>query len=218
MKCRPKARTASLARTLLMACLLADASAGSPPAAGELGPKGKMGVESVENKSYERAIQFLEEGLTETPDNPVLYEYLGIAYLSCSSSLDSETCLKKAEQSMDKAIALGGHATFIVDRSLDKAHLVKGTNLLNMKRGLLQVGKGQIEFKPNKDESGTITIPQDDLKSFGMNSYSGKAINMFHLSTKKQGNLDFRTADFSSDEARLLFRLIERNLGVSPKK
>lgn len=208
----------ALRRSFLIFCLLVDVSAASPPASGDLGPKGKMGIELVENKSYDRAIQFLEDGLIETPDNPVLYENLGVAYLGCSSSLESETCLKKAEQSMDKAIALGGHATFIVDRSLDKLHLVKGTNLLNMKRGLLQIGKGQIVFKPNKDEAGVITIPQDDLKSFGLNSYTGKTINMFHLSTKKQGNLDFRTADFSSDEARLLFRLIERNLGVSPKK
>ncbi len=208
----------ALRRSLLIVCLVATLNAASPPASGELGPKGKMGVELVENRSYDRAIQFLEDGLNETPDNPVLYENLGIAYLGCSSSLDSETCLKKAEQSMDKAIALGGHATFIVDRSLDKLHLVKGTNLLNMKRGLLQISKSQIVFKPNKDEAGIITIPQDDLKSFGLNSYTGKTINMFHLSTKKQGNLDFRTADFSSDEARLLFRLIERNLGVSPKK
>ena len=133
-------------KSFAIVCLLANVSAASPPAAGELGLKGKMGIELVEHKSYDRAIQFLEDGLIETPDNPILYENLGVAYLGCSSSLDSETCLKKAEQSMDKAIALGGHATFIVDRSLDKMHLVKGTNLLNMKRGLLQIGKGQIVF------------------------------------------------------------------------
>ena len=183
----------------------------------ELGANGKRGVDMVNNKIYDRAVPYLEQGLTETPDNPVLYEYLGVAYLGCSSSLDMAECIKKAEENMDKAISLGGRATFIVDRSLEKqAFFLKVPNPLHMKRGYIHVTKSEFVFEP-ANGPGLITIPAADIKEAGLNTSSGKSTNIFHITSKTQGRFEFRTANFSADEARLLFRLMQKYLGISTK-
>ncbi len=198
----------------------ANVMVGFQATAPEIGPKGRIGIEMVANKSYDRAVTYLEDGLKESPDNPVLYEQLGVAYLGCGGSIDSTTCLKKAEEAMDKAIKLGGQATFVVDRSLDKKNiLLKAPNPLNMQRGMLHVNKEGLVFQSDKktDAASVITIPVANIKDYGLNSHAGKSTNVFHLTGRKEGVFDFRTANFSAEEAQLLFRLIERHLGVSPK-
>jgi hypothetical protein len=185
-----------------------------------LGPKGTMGIDLVRNKSFDRAVSFLEDGLTETPDNPVLYENLGIAYLGCGGTLNAAQCREKAEAAMAKALDLGGRATFLVDISTEKGGLLKiKEGLLEVKRGWLHISKTGLEFDPERPDPKfpPVIIAAADIKGYQMNSGATKGTNMFHIDGKPEPH-DFRTADFSAEEAQIVFRLIEKYLGVAPKK
>jgi hypothetical protein len=184
----------------------------------ELGKNGKMGVELVKNKSYDRALRYLEDGLGETPNNPLLYEYQGLAYLGCSGSLQTTDCLQKAEAAMMKAIENGGQATIIVDRSMERGGIFSNANVMNVKRGAIHITKTQIVFEPDHpdDKNPTVTIPGEEIKEAALNRLNGKSTNVFHISIKKE-TYNFRTANFSADEAEILFRLMEKYMGYTPK-
>ena len=67
-------------QVLGLLCLVAGAATGCWAATDTpLGPNGKMGVEIAQDGGFEKARRYLEDGIAESPDNPVLYEYLGLS-------------------------------------------------------------------------------------------------------------------------------------------
>lgn len=182
-----------------------------------LGPQGESGMQALKHGSEERAVALFEEALAkETPNHPLLYESLGLAYLG-RNALDSVENVKKAEAAMDKAIELGGRAAMVADRSLEKGFLfIKNSNVMKVKRGRLYLTKNELRFEAT-DGSEKIVIKPEEIEDFKVNSGAGSSTGFFHLDLKK-GGYDFRTANFNTEEANLLFRLIERHLGVVPKE
>jgi hypothetical protein len=184
--------------------------------AADLGPKGKAGIEAVKNRNYVRAQSLLEDALAETPGNPVLYEYQGIAYLGCGGSINSTECRKKAEAAMVNAIEAGGRATVIVDRSLEAGGVFSKANMLDVQRGWLHISKSGLEFEPERPDAKHpgFNVPPDDVKSAAMNSVNGVTTNSFHIDVRgKNGNHNFRTSNFSTDEAQIIFRVMAKYFG-----
>jgi hypothetical protein len=194
-----------------------------------LGPNGSMGVEIAKDGGFEKARRYLEDGIAETPDNPVLYEYLGLSYLDCASGIDMKRCLGKATEYMEKAIALGGRAALIADRYTGKGGVFntvtnKG-DVAGVVRGMLYIYPDRVEFVPKpgtKNDAETIVIPGAEVKDggTGMNKAVGSTVNTFHIKVKG-ATYNFRTANFSAEEAQLVFHLMEKSQGVKapePKK
>jgi hypothetical protein len=218
-------------RALCALCLAIGAAAGcwgQPEAS--LGENGKQGVDLVKAGGFEKARRYLDDGIAETPDNPVLYEYLGLAYLDCASGIDMKRCLTKAGEYMDKAIALGGRAAVIADRYTTGKGGFLGTmsnkgDVTGVVRGMLYIYKDRIEFAPKpgpKAEAQAVTLQAAEIKEggTGMNSVVGGDVNTFHIKTKAV-TCNFRTANFSADEAQLIFQLMEKYQGIrapAPKK
>lgn len=183
-----------------------------------LGPNGSMGVEIAKEGGFEKARRYLDDGIAESPDNPVLFEYLGLAYLDCASGIDMKKCLAKAGEYMEKALTLGGRASLIADRYTTGKGGVFGAmkntgDVSGVVRGMLYIYADKVEFVPKAGSkaSETITIPIADIKDggMGMNKAVGSSVNTFHLKVKG-ASYNFRTANFSADEAQLIFQLIEK--------
>jgi tetratricopeptide (TPR) repeat protein len=191
-------------------CVLADYQ--SDKAA--LGKNGKEGVAMLEDGGFEKARRYLEDAKEETPNNPVLYEYLGLAFLDCASGIDMKKCLAKADEYMDKALSLGGRAAVIADRSLAKGGVFNAGpgRDLNVARGKLYIYKDKLEFIP-KSKGLPATITADEIKEVGMNKLLGNSVHTFHIKVKGE-SYDFRTANFSEEEAQLIFKLMEKYMGV----
>jgi hypothetical protein len=186
----------------------------------ELSPTAKLAIEMFDNDNFAKALTYLEDALAETPNNPVLFEYQGRAFLECGGgSINSAQCLQKAEEAMNKAIELGGRATFTVDRSLERGGLFSNTNVLNVKRGLLHIDRNQVSFVPNRQDAKNppIVIAKAELKNAELNSRNGSSTNVFRIEDRKD-TFNFRTANFSAEEAQIVFRLLQKHLGLSVKQ
>lgn len=183
----------------------------------KLGPLGDSGLQALKHGSEERAVSLIEEALAkESPDHPLLYESLGLAYLG-RSAVDAAENVKRAEEAMDKAISLGGRAAIVVDRSLEKGFLfMKNVNIMKVKRGRLYITKEELRFEAS-DNSESLIFKPLEIEDFNVKSGAGSSTGFFHLDLKK-GGYDFRTANFNTEEANLIFRLIERHMGVLPKE
>ena len=199
-------------------CLLAAGASQSaanddPP----LGPNGTTGVEIAKDGGFEKARRYLEDGIAETPNNPVLFEYLGLAYLDCAGGIDQKRCLNKAAEYMEKAISLGGRAAIVADRYAGKGGVINTiTNrgdVAGVVRGKIYIYADRVEFvpKPGSKNAETITISKAEIKDggMGMNKAVGSTVNTFHIKVKG-ATFNFRTANFSADEANLIISLVEK--------
>ncbi len=181
----------------------------------DLGTKGQAGKRAVDRGYAADAIEDLEDAVVETPNNPVVYEYLAMAYLASTGGVGSVEKRGKAEAAMRKAIELGGRATIPVDLSLhDASAFFKVKNLSDFEAGKLHISKGRIQYvaDPPRPGMGARRIPQFELGPGTLSRYglskSGASKGTFELADGKIKRV-LRTTNFSPDEARILLGLID---------
>lgn len=179
-----------------------------------LGPKGRAGIRAVDRGYAADAIAFLEDAAEETPSNPKIYEYLAISYLAGTGGVTSREMRKKAGVAMRKAIDLGGEASVPVDVANREDKGVLGSKgMLNVERGMLRISRGLLRYDPKPRPEGerqptvaAVSLRGPDIRSFGPSKQS-PSTGTFELVTPAKKYV-FRTANFSPDEAEMIFGLI----------
>jgi hypothetical protein len=143
----------------------------------------------------------LEEVWEEDQSDPKVAEYLAMGYLY------GERDLSKAQPLMEKAIALGGQATFLVVHSHERMGLLHGDLITEFCSGKMSVSPGKLTFIADRGEH-TVTISAAELKDF---SVPGGAVGRIHIKSLDK-SYTFRVKTQSRGEAVLLGRIAEQNL------
>lgn len=192
----------------------------------ELSETAKEGIKRVDEGFNADAVRYLEEAARADPKSAAIQQYLGRAYLGSSDRLDMKVRLEKAEKAFENAISLGGSAVFAVDLSLEKGGvpiLGPTKNVLNVCRGRINIDKNKVTFAPDTNEKTCsadthgLTLTGAEIKAFGM-SKRGENTNVWELEPQKGKKRHFRTANFSEEEAKMIFRLLEKHLGVKGRR
>ena len=172
-----------------------------------------MAKEHFGTGDYDKAVPVLERALASNPADLQDLSLLGMAYLYSSSRLDLASNLDKAQKTMDKVIADGGEAVFLVGKADDPK---KGLSIHVVKviQGELRFRKDSVSFVPIRSGSGAVgPFTGADIKECGLNRGYGKDSNSFHFKVQKE-TITFRPFHFSKDESELACSLAAKYLGV----
>jgi hypothetical protein len=134
----------------------------------------------------------------EDQSDPKVAEYLAMGYLY------GERDTSKASPLFDKAIALGGQATFLVIHSHERLGVLRSEIITEFCSGKMSISPGKLTFISDSGEH-TMTVSPDSLKDF---SVLGGAPGRIHIKTGEK-SYTFRVKTQSRSEANLLGRVAE---------
>jgi hypothetical protein len=190
-------------------------AASSAATASALPKIARDGIRLVEDKQYRQAIEYLLRASNEGSKAAVIEEHLVTAYLSVPPSADIRDMLRGAQEAARRAIAYGGCAPFIVDRSTSSRF---DKNFTDGERGRLRVCQDRLEYQAVRTNT-TFTIVPAEISEFGFNSFKGETKAAFHIKVKNKNGkktFDFRPASFSEREPDLLFELMTELWKIRP--
>jgi tetratricopeptide (TPR) repeat protein len=165
----------------------------------------------LDEQSYDKAINVLEEAVAQDKQDSVAAGLLGMAYLYSAQSLDSLGNAKKAESTFIQALDLGGSASLLMSLTKDK---IKGPNVLKAEPGTLTIFRDRIEFMPaGKNQEDHVFLGGSDLKECGHSKGYGKSSNTIYLKTRRD-DYHFRPHHFSVEEGDVVCRLVAKYFGV----
>jgi hypothetical protein len=159
------------------------------------------GFEAFEKGKYPETAGRLEEIWEQDQSDAKVAEYLAMGYLY------GEHSLSKAEPLMEKALALGGQASFLVIHSHERMGMLNSDLITDFCAGRISVSPGKLIFVADSGEH-TMTVVPADLKSFSI--LSG-APGRIRIKTADK-NCVFRVKTQTRGEAMLLGRLAEQSL------
>ena len=143
----------------------------------------------------------LEEVWEEDQSDAKVAEYLAMGYLY------SERSTAKARALMEKAVALGGQATFLVVHSHERMGFIQGDLITNFCAGKISIFPGKLNFIADSGQH-SVTITAAELEDFSiLNGAPGR------IRIKTAGrNYTFRVKTQTRSEALLLGHIAEQNL------
>jgi tetratricopeptide (TPR) repeat protein len=207
-------------RTGVGAVLLLSLAGAVPPLHSQEGARPPQAIEAEATAKdlfaagdYDKAVPVLENALAANPGDLGDASLLAMAYLYSSSRLDQTSNLDRAKAAMDKVIADGGEAVFLVGRGDDPMKFA-AVHMLKVIQGELRIGKDSITFVPSRSATGGVgPLTAADIKECGLNRTYGSDSAAFHLKLQK-AVLNFRPLHFSRDESDLVCALAAKYLGV----
>lgn len=149
----------------------------------------RLGLTYLSRGQYDKAAGNLEEVWEmQKPSDPLVAEFLAIAYLNGDDRKSQTDVEQKASGLMQKAIELGGQATLLVQHSHEKLGFIQGNELTKFCSGRLSVRPGRLTFvseageNPGKD---SFEFTAADLKEAAPNSDTSRG--MFHIKGRDKG-------------------------------
>jgi len=140
----------------------------------------RQGLEYVRSGQFDKAAVKLEEVWEQQrPPDPLVAEHLAIAYLNGDDRKQQKGLEERALELMEKAIASGGQASFLVNHSHERVGLVQGSNWTKFCRGRLSIRAGQLSFlseagdRPGEDSFDTDAA---GLKEIQRNPQSDRGV------------------------------------------
>jgi len=162
---------------------------------------------------YDKAVPILQRVLASDPHDLKDSSLLGMAYLYSSSKIDLASNLPRAQEAIDKVIADGGEAVFLVGRGDDPLKSL-AVHMVKVIQGELRMKKGSVSFVPSRSLAGGVgPIEAGDLKECGLNRSYGKDSNAFHFKLRRE-TINFRPLHFSRDESDMVCALAAKYLGA----
>jgi len=157
--------------------------------------------DAFQRGKYAEVAGKLEEVWEQDQSDPKVAEYLAMGYLY------GEHDTAKARPVMQKAIELGGQATFLVHHSHEHGSLLSGSTMNQFCTGRIAITPGKLSFISDSGEH-SATIAPADLKDFRvLGSIPGRIL------IKAGGkNFTFSVRSETRDEAVLLEQIAEQYL------
>jgi hypothetical protein len=160
----------------------------------------QRGVALLEQGRYNDAVNLLEEAWEADQSVASVAEHLAMAYLYA----DKET--SKAGPLAEKAIALGGRASFLMDHPHEKLKILNGDTAAYC-RGRLVIVSARITFIA--DVPGhSFQVESSNLKDLKENRIFGVERGMYHIRTRDKRQFELRPRSGTSAERELIMSLI----------
>lgn len=180
----------------------------------------RLGFLYVRNAQFDRAAGKLEEVWEEQkPPDPAVAEHLALAYLNGEDRKTRRELFDRAVDLMNKSIAGGGQATFLVHHSHERAGVIQGSNWTKYCRGRLSIRPGRVTFvseagdRPGEDSFETEASGIREIKE---NTRSDRGIFQITLSTagNKERGYNFAPRSLFAADSEVLVRLLRTHLSA----
>lgn len=168
---------------------------------GRLAAQKSRGIDLIEHGKFQEAAGILEGVWEQNQTDYKVAEFLAIAYL------DGDREPAKAEPLLEKAIALGGQATFLVQHSHEKLHVLTGSTITEFCSGHLSINSGHLSYvADNPDHS--IQVSAAEIRSFKAVHDNSQGLFVLSLTNKK--TYTFRPRSWSPKETQLLSAFVKK--------
>lgn len=174
-----------------------------------------MGLQYVRNAQFDKAAAKLEEVWEQQqPPDPAVAEHLAIAYLNGEDRRNRKELAARAYEIMEKAVAAGGQATFLVNHSHERLGIIQGDNWTKYCRGRFSIRPGRVVFlseagdRPGED---SFDIEAGAIREIKENSRSSRGVFQVTIadSAGKKQTYNFAPRSFSQGDAETLVRLLK---------
>lgn len=115
----------------------------------------RTGLAYVMNELFDRGAGRLEEVWEQDQSDPLVAEYLAVAYFNAEDLASRDRLAPKAEQLVRKSLALGGKATFLIHHSHERLAWLQGREYHNFCSGVLSIGKDTIAYVGKKGDKAS---------------------------------------------------------------
>jgi hypothetical protein len=183
---------------------------------GRLEQQKRLGFAYLKDGKYDNAAAKLEEIWDLDKSDPMVGEGLAIAYLNGSDRKANPQIVPKANQMMEKALADGGRAVFIVVHSHERLSFLQGHELINFCSGQLQVRKDRISYVSESGDKGgqhSFDLPADAIKEIAANSDH----LTFHIKGADGKNFNLAPRSRAQEDSEFLLSLAGKYVKPSSK-
>jgi hypothetical protein len=172
-----------------------------------------LGLQYIAGAKFDRAAAKFEEIWDQDQTDPLVAEYLAIAYLNGDDRKDHPELQRKAFELMQKSIELGGKASLLVRHSHEKLGWLQGKTLNDYCAGKLSVTPARLSFTAevhaSSKEDHSFDLTRSDLKITG--PASGDDRGLFQVKTKAR-DYSLVPASWNRTDAELFIALVQKNL------
>lgn len=212
-------RTGGIARSgSLAVAAVACASLATPQSGGRFEETKSLGLTYLHRGEYDKAAGKLEEVWEmQKPPDPLVAESLAIAYLNGDDRKSEAGLDQQAFTLLEKAIAMGGQATLLVEHSHEKLGFIQGNELTKFCSGRLTVRPGKLTFVSEGGEhpgQDSFEFAADGLKEAAPNSDTARG--MFHIkgrdSKGKERTYNMVPKSWAKTDSDFFLSLIHKNL------
>ena len=178
----------------------------------------RQGLDYLRNGQFDKAAARLEEVWEQQqPPDAMVAEHLAIAYLNGDERKQQRNLAERALELMEKAIAGGGQATFLVNHSHERIGLVQGSNWTKFCRGRLSIRPGQLSFVSEAGErAGEDSFDTDaaGLKEIQRNTQSDRGVFQIKAADTggKQRTYNMVPRSWSAADSQAIVFLAEKHL------
>ena len=176
----------------------------------------RLGFAYLKDGKYDNAAAKLEEIWDLDKSDPMVGEGLAMAYLNGADRKANREVVAKAYQMMEKALADGGKAVFIVVHSHERLSFLQGHELINFCSGQLQVSKDRISYVSESGDKGgqhSFDLPAGSIKEIAANSDH----LTFHIKSADNKNFNMAPRSRAQEDSDFLLSLAGKYVKSSSK-
>jgi hypothetical protein len=176
----------------------------------------RLGFAYLKEGKYDSAAAKLEEIWDLDKSDPMVGEGLAIAYLNGSDRKANREIVGKAHQIMEKALADGGRAVFVVVHSHERLSFLQGHELINFCSGQLQLSKDRISYvSESGDKGGQHSF---DLAAGGVKEIAANSDRLtFHIKSADGKNFNLAPRSRAQEDSDFLLSLAGKYVKSSSK-
>ena len=175
----------------------------------------RQGLLYVKNFSFDKAAGKLEEVWEQDKSDPAVAENLALAYLNGADRDSHPEIEGKAVALMERSLAMGGRATFLVVHSHEKLGFIQGRRSSSFCTGFLTVAKGRLSFtSQSKEKPSEHTF---DLSPSGMvelRVHTDNKEGAFYVKTREK-TFNFLPRNWSPRDAQTISNITNKYLSTN---
>jgi hypothetical protein len=156
---------------LMISCALA--------AQGRFEESKRLGLAYAKDGKFDKAAAKLEEVHEVEPGDAMVAEALVISYFNGDDRKDNLEIDKKGFAILEKSLAGGGRAVFLVQLNLSNSFLSANTAPTKFCNGRLTLSKGRLSFlceKGDKPEENSFDVASSEIKELGERFDRGRGL------------------------------------------
>jgi hypothetical protein len=173
----------------------------------------RTGMSYIQSEQFDKASGRLEEVWEQDQSDPVVGEFLAIAYLNTEDRRSLPQYQKQAFAIIDKLVSSNAQVTFLVIHSHEKLGWLQGREMNQYCRGSLSIQKHRLIYVADKGEKKaqhSFDIDATQFKSITLHDNDERGTFELKL---KDGSYFMATRNRNQDEARVIVDLVRRQLG-----
>lgn len=168
-----------------------------------------MGMAFIASGQYDKAAGRLEEVWEQDQTDPVVGEYLALAWLNTQNRRALPVLEKQAFELLDKLSKAGERITFAVQHSHEKMSWLQGRELNQYCSGKLNISKNKVTFTSEKGDPKSKHTFDFSANRLGVTENKGDHRGTFQLKTPEDRYF-FATSNRNAGEAEYIVSLLRK--------